>query len=82
MKDATKEVLESSRPDKDAKDTIKSCLSQLYADEEHEIEDEIVNNLTFEELIGALLLARDEISRLEDEIYTLNEYDEIYTLND
>lgn len=74
MKDYTKEVLENKRPNKSAEDAIEFCLNQLYADKEHVIGGKIVAKLTFEELIGALLLARDEISMLEDSIYTLNEY--------
>jgi hypothetical protein len=38
---------------------VNFCLAQLYADRMHRCGDEVVRNLTFEELIGALLLARD-----------------------
>jgi hypothetical protein len=74
MKDAWKETLESSRPDKDAMECIDFCLQQLYADNEHGIEDSIVFHLTFEELIGALLLAKDELARLTNHIENAVEY--------
>jgi len=59
MKDISQRGLESSRPNVDAEDTLKFCLEQLYADDLHEIEEEVVADLTFEELIGALLQGLD-----------------------
>lgn len=59
MKHYSKEELESSRPNIDPHNAIDFCLKKLYADRKHCIEDEIVKGLTFEELIGALLVTKD-----------------------
>ncbi len=61
MRNESQEVLESSRPNMCADESIDFVLERLYKDKEHNIEDEIVNKLTFEELIGTLLLAKDLI---------------------
>jgi hypothetical protein len=65
MKDYTQAELETGYGRLDAKQTIDFCLSCLYADTTHKISDVIVDSryaaLTFEELIGALLIARDTI---------------------
>ena len=61
MKDATRHALETSRPGLSALENVKFCLEQLYDDTRHSIIDEVVHNLTFEELIGALLQAYDEV---------------------
>lgn len=63
MKDCTKEELENSRPLISADEAISHCLNCLYRDKRHAIEDYVSPNLTYEELIGALLLARDEIDK-------------------
>jgi len=62
MKDYNRSELEDGRPEKNAGDCIEFCLKQLYADRKHFITDEVVSGLTFEELIGALLLAKDEVA--------------------
>ena len=59
MKDYTQKELESSRPKKDALDCINYCLECLFEDNKHKTGDEISKNLTYEEIIGALLLSRD-----------------------
>jgi hypothetical protein len=61
MKDFTQAQLEADRPHIDAEDALDFCLGQLYADTEHRVGDDLVRGLTFEELIGALLVARDEV---------------------
>ena len=61
MKDATRHTLEASRPGLSALKTVKFCLERLYDDTHHSIIDEVVHNLTFEELIGTLLQAYDEV---------------------
>jgi hypothetical protein len=53
------EELEASRPRKDVTDAVNYCLKKLYEDRQHSISDEVCPDLTYEELIGALLLARD-----------------------
>lgn len=60
MKDS-RESLESSRPKKDVDDCVDFCLNRLFDDNVHSAEDEVVKGLTFEELIGALLLAKDSL---------------------
>ena len=62
MKDLTRQLLESHRPSTDALTTINYCLDALFEEKEKRVQDFAVKNLTYEELIGALLLARDHIS--------------------
>jgi hypothetical protein len=62
MKGIKKEQLEETRPQQiDAEEGLDFCLNALYADKKHTIEEYVVHNLTYEELIGALLLARDTV---------------------
>jgi len=62
MKDKSKNELESVRPKQvTAIQAVEFALAQLYADNIRFIGDGVVCSLTFEELIGALLLARDEL---------------------
>ncbi|WP_309730029.1 hypothetical protein [Chamaesiphon sp. OTE_75_metabat_556] len=61
MKDFTQQELENSRPSIDTLEAIEFCLNKLYEDNTKLTSDYIVHNLIFEELIGALLLARDEL---------------------
>ena len=68
MKDYTKSELESGRPDEDALDLIDFCLDALYADKIHTIDQDFANNrLTYEELIGTLLKAKDTLIELQKE---------------
>ena len=46
---------------------IEFCLQQLDQDASYEMRDEIVARLTFEEVIGALLLARDALREVQTE---------------
>ena len=55
----TQKELEARRPSIDAAEAVEFCLSQLYRDKEHTLAEDVCHNLTYEELIGALLLARD-----------------------
>lgn len=59
MKDFNEEQLERARPDRDLADCADHCLRALYADRSKSVSDHVVEGLTFEELIGTLLLARD-----------------------
>ena len=61
MKNATRQELESGRPDISAAEAVGFCLQRLYQDRQHILTEEFVRGLSFEELIGALLLARDAI---------------------
>ena len=67
MKGCSKESLEEERPQIGCLEAIDFCLDRLYRDKQHEIRDEIVRGLCFEELIGALLLARDEVKNSGDD---------------
>jgi len=59
MKLTTQNELERGRPEIGAGTAVEFCLHRLYEDRMHLCGDEVVRGLTFEELIGALLLARD-----------------------
>ena len=59
MKDTTKEMLESERPNHSASHCINHALEALYNDDTKRLDDEVVSGLTYEELIGTLLLAKD-----------------------
>jgi len=61
MKNCSKDQLEASRPDQTALDAVGFCLDQLFEDTDTELGNEVVNGLSYEELIGALLLARDDL---------------------
>lgn len=67
MKDASKITLQASRPSITALDGVNFCLGQLYKDKTKNITDEIVHHLTFEELIGTLLIVRDELEAIASE---------------
>ena len=65
MKYYTKKELEAARPTVSVETAVGFCLRKLSEDDDNMIDDEIVNGLTFEEVIGALLLARDAIEEHE-----------------
>ena len=67
MRDFTKKQLESGRPSVEPKEAIEYCLKALYDDKEHSIKDYAAADLTYEEIIGALLLAHDRFSLDEKE---------------
>lgn len=71
MKDFEQSDLEASRPDSNVEHTIAYCLNRLYADTQHTVTQEVVHGLTFEELIGTLLQARD----LHEEMQVMMEGD-------
>jgi hypothetical protein len=66
MNDYSKDQLEASRPAKSASACIDHCLSCLYADKNHCTTDLVAQELTYEEVIGALLLGRDAIKQQEE----------------
>lgn len=45
---------------------VRFCLEQLYADEEHNTSDDVVDGLTFEELLGALISAQNRLEEDEE----------------
>jgi len=61
MKDYSREELELSRPQVSPLEAVEFCLQQLYADKTKTIDDRVAGCCTYEELIGALLHARDEL---------------------
>ena len=67
MKDYDREFYEEFRPSVSAQDAILHCLNQLYADKTHNCIDRLAPKLTYEELIGALIAAREKIKELDEE---------------
>ena len=61
MKDFTREQLEAHRPSLEPSEAIEFVLETLYKDDTRTVSEDVVRGLSFEELIGALLLARDDI---------------------
>jgi hypothetical protein len=59
MKDCPQKSLELGRPDVPPLVSINHALGQLFADRDRSIHDEVVKGLSYLELIGALLHARD-----------------------
>jgi len=62
MKDAKQEQLEACRPSSlrmTPLECVEYCLKKLFADKQHKCLDEISPDLTYEEVIGGLLVARD-----------------------
>ena len=64
MKDYSKRELEAGRPKFDAMHCIKHALEALYSDDVHEVSDLVSPGLTYEEIIGTLLVARDRVEEL------------------
>ncbi|MEI7832426.1 MAG: hypothetical protein WCJ56_04425 [bacterium] len=52
-------AFENLRPETDVESNIDFCLNLLYKDNKHSTSDDVVAGLTFEELLGTLLQARD-----------------------
>lgn len=50
-----------------AEEAVDFCLDALFDDKVHKLEEEVVSCLTYEELTGALLLAKDYIAVCERE---------------
>ncbi|MBS1715743.1 MAG: hypothetical protein JST30_15560 [Armatimonadetes bacterium] len=59
MKGFTQEQLEAARPNRALTDCVAYCLDALFADQTRDPSESVVDGLTFEALIGTLLLARD-----------------------
>lgn len=68
MRDATQKEIEASRPDTRPLEAIQFCLDAFYADNEKSCTSEVCKNCTYEELLGALLIAKDEIVRSSKEL--------------
>lgn len=65
MKNFSEQELKNSRPNVSAKVTVAHCLKMLYADKEKLLSDPVVKNLSYEELLGALLQCKDMIDENE-----------------
>ena len=61
MKESNEIVLQSCRPNKDTVECIDFCLENLLIDKKHSLNEHMAGECTYKELIGALLLAEDEI---------------------
>lgn len=61
MKDHLREYYEAFRPTVSLEQALNHCLDRLFADRKFSAEDEVVARLTFEELIGALLMCKDAL---------------------
>lgn len=59
MRDVDTDYLEGLRPRMQAQQAINHCLSCLIRDDQHRLSDQVVEGLSFEELIGTLLVARE-----------------------
>jgi len=66
MRNVTQHDLEETRPDSPLEETLAYCLKQLYADRQHDVTEEFIHGLTYEELIGTLLQARDMCEELKE----------------
>jgi hypothetical protein len=67
MKDVSREYINRGRPDEDTLWLLDFCLDALYKDTKHKFNEDINKNLTYEELLGTLLKAKDEIQFLRKE---------------
>lgn len=63
MKNISKKTLESARPDLEPINALMFCLKSLYRDKKKNIDDDVCEGCTYEELIGALLLAKDVLEK-------------------
>jgi len=66
MKTYSKEKLETMRPDCSDRTCVEHCLTNLYDSKTLSIHDYVTPGLTYEELIGALILARDAIDQRDN----------------
>lgn len=67
MTDIDRRILEKYRPNESAIHCVNFVLEQLFKDKNHTLDDEVVKNCTYEELIGALLHARDNLNCQDEE---------------
>jgi hypothetical protein len=66
MKDYTKQEFENGGPGVTALHGINFCLERIYADRDKSSTDDVVADLAFKELIGALIAAREELMAAAD----------------
>lgn len=62
MRDYTQRQHEAGRSDEPVEDSIDYCLQQLFADQTHSAKDTCAGTMTYEQLIKALLAARQQIA--------------------
>lgn len=73
MQDFTRDQLQASVNPDVAEEWIQHSLTALYADTEHRTSDPVVKNLTFEELVGALIAAQLQIQTLRRQINEISD---------
>lgn len=66
MKDLTQAEMQKIRFEGTAFEAIAYCLQQLDTDKSNNVVDTIAGHLTFERLIGTLLVARTELIAAKD----------------
>ena len=70
MRDISEERWRAERPNGvDANEAIDHCLELIFAETKKRAKDEVVKGLTFEVLIGTLLLAQDTVTEHEECYY-------------
>jgi hypothetical protein len=73
MRTYSKKQLEATRPNSTERECVEYCLTNLYASDTLGVDDQITPGFTYEELIGALLLARDAIDERDALLKQLEE---------
>ncbi|MBW8185504.1 hypothetical protein [Shewanella nanhaiensis] len=61
MRDIDKKELESGRSPLEVLEGVDYCLDALFKETEKGIDDFVVKGLKFEELVGILLVVKDEL---------------------
>ncbi len=67
MRGFTEEELQDRRPRVGRRSAVEYCITRLYEDDQYHMTDEVVEGLTYEELLGALLCGRDSLIAGEEE---------------
>ena len=67
MKDFSERQLRAGCPNMEPRDTIAFCLECRFNDTKHKITDCVTDRFTYEELIGALLQAKEIIRNVGEE---------------
>lgn len=62
MKGVSSQEFDDIYPAEDSSNALEYCLQRLFRDKKHSLSDEVVKDLSFEELIAALNLAYDIMS--------------------
>jgi len=68
LKDHNEKWLRDRRPSIDVDEAVNYCLQALFDDKEHCFKECFASYITFEELIGALLLMEDRLKEDRDSL--------------